>query len=65
MIGTFGTFRGGVHIGPGAPRPRPTRHRLALVLHPDRPGFVSLPAAATDAAGNAVQQTVLRAYGFS
>ncbi|HEX2773010.1 MAG TPA: S8 family serine peptidase [Micromonosporaceae bacterium] len=36
--------------------------RLALVKHPDRAGFVSLRAKATDTAGNTVEQTVIRAY---
>jgi subtilisin family serine protease len=35
---------------------------LAVVTHPDRVGFVSLRATATDTAGNRVEQTVIRAY---
>jgi hypothetical protein len=36
-------------------------HGVAIVRHPDA-GFVSLRTRATDAAGNGVEQTVLRAY---
>jgi hypothetical protein len=36
--------------------------RLALLFHPANARFVSLRAAATDSAGNSVQQTILRAY---
>jgi subtilisin family serine protease len=36
--------------------------RVAHLRHPDRAGFVSLRAQATDAAGNTVQQTIVRAY---
>ncbi len=35
---------------------------LALVQHPETPGFVSLRARAEDAAGNRVTQTVIHAY---
>ena len=35
---------------------------LAQLLHPGDAAFVSLRAAATDSAGNSVQQTILRAY---
>ncbi|MEE6262688.1 S8 family serine peptidase [Plantactinospora sonchi] len=38
---------------------------VALVQHPDRAGFVSLRAAATDRAGNTVRQTVIRAYALT
>jgi subtilisin family serine protease len=33
-----------------------------VVQHPNRPGFVSLRAQATDSAGNTVKQTIIRAY---
>jgi subtilisin family serine protease len=36
--------------------------RQVLVQHPDRAGFVSLRASARDAAGNTVEQTIIRAY---
>jgi subtilisin family serine protease len=36
--------------------------RVALVRHPDRAGFASLRASATDADGNTVRQTIIRAY---
>jgi hypothetical protein len=36
--------------------------RVAHLRHPDRAGFVSLRAAATDTAGNTVRQTIVRAY---
>lgn len=36
--------------------------RTVTVTHPDTTGFVSIRATATDFAGNAVQQTVIRAY---
>jgi subtilisin family serine protease len=35
---------------------------VAMIQHPPRDGFVSLRARATDALGNAVTQTVIRAY---
>jgi subtilisin family serine protease len=35
---------------------------LLALKHPDKAGFVSLRAQATDSAGNTVQQTVIRAY---
>jgi hypothetical protein len=35
---------------------------LAQLFHPRDADFVSLRAAATDSAGNSVQQTILRAY---
>lgn len=34
----------------------------AALQHPNRTGFVSLRASATDTAGNTVQQTIIRAY---
>ena len=42
--------------------PLPVLGNVAVVAHPRRPGFVSLRVTATDSAGNAVTQTVLRAY---
>jgi hypothetical protein len=33
-----------------------------LVNHPAGPGFVSLRTSIVDAAGNAVEETILRAY---
>ncbi|MCA2215907.1 S8 family serine peptidase [Jidongwangia harbinensis] len=36
--------------------------RTVSVTHPEQTGFVSLRATVTDAAGNSVRQTVLRAY---
>jgi subtilisin family serine protease len=36
--------------------------RVAHVRHPDRAGFASLRASATDADGNTVRQTIIRAY---
>ncbi|MEO3819284.1 S8 family serine peptidase [Plantactinospora sp. B24E8] len=36
--------------------------RVAVLTHPTGAGFVSLRAAATDTAGNTVQQTIIRAY---
>ncbi len=42
---------------------QPGSNQLAAVLeHPERAGFVSLRAKATDKAGNTVTQTVVRAY---
>ncbi|MEO3748295.1 S8 family serine peptidase [Plantactinospora sp. B5E13] len=38
---------------------------VVLVQHPDRAGFVSLRADATDRAGNTVRQTVIRAYAIT
>jgi hypothetical protein len=38
--------------------------RYALVDHPAGDGFVSLRASATDRAGNAVEQTIIRAYAL-
>ncbi|HWH01076.1 MAG TPA: S8 family serine peptidase [Pilimelia sp.] len=38
--------------------------RTAHLVHPDRAGYVSLRATARDADGNAVQQTVVRAYAL-
>ncbi len=35
---------------------------VALVDHPSGPGWVSLQASATDAAGNTVEQTIIHAY---
>jgi hypothetical protein len=35
---------------------------VAIVLHPDGDGFVSLRAGATDGDGNSVEQTIIRAY---
>jgi hypothetical protein len=43
-------------------RPVPVSGGRALVGHPARAGFVSLRISATDAAGNSVEQTVIRAY---
>jgi hypothetical protein len=41
-------------------------HRTALVGHPRAGGgFVSLRAAATDSAGNKVEETVIRAYALA
>jgi hypothetical protein len=37
---------------------------FALLKHPAGGGFVSLKAVATDTAGNTVEQTIIRAYGF-
>ncbi|ROP42657.1 hypothetical protein [Saccharothrix texasensis] len=37
---------------------------LAAVVHPAGAKFVSLKARARDAAGNAVDQTIIRAYGL-
>ncbi|MEJ3747195.1 S8 family serine peptidase [Actinomycetes bacterium KLBMP 9797] len=42
----------------------PVRDGAALVRHPAGSGFVSLRATATDAGGNAVEQTIIRAYGY-
>lgn len=39
--------------------------RLVVLHHPDGDGFVSLRASATDADGNTVEQTVIRAYRIS
>lgn len=39
--------------------------RLARMRHPDGPGTVSLRATATDAHGDAVEQTILNAYRLS
>jgi hypothetical protein len=39
-------------------------HRVALVHHPTGSGFVSLRAAATDIAGNTVEETIIRACLF-
>jgi hypothetical protein len=39
--------------------------RLALVAHPAGSGFVSLRARATDNKGNAVEQTIIRAYAIT
>ncbi len=36
--------------------------RVAHLVHPRNAGFVSLRAAATDRAGNAVEETIIRAY---
>jgi subtilisin family serine protease len=38
--------------------------RTATVTHPAGPGFVSLRARARDTAGNALDQTIIRAYGL-
>ncbi|MFC6022526.1 S8 family serine peptidase [Plantactinospora solaniradicis] len=38
---------------------------VVLLQHPNRAGFVSLRAAATDRAGNTVRQTVIRAYAIT
>jgi subtilisin family serine protease len=38
--------------------------RVALLHHPAGGGYVSLKARATDFAGNTVEQTIVRAYGF-
>ena len=35
---------------------------VVLVNHPAGPGFVSLRASAVDAAGNTVDETIIRAY---
>jgi hypothetical protein len=40
------------------------RHHRATVHHPRGTGFVTLKVAATDQAGNTVEQTVTRAYGL-
>ncbi|WP_106253018.1 hypothetical protein [Nonomuraea fuscirosea] len=41
----------------------PTLHRSQVILrHPPNEGFVSLRAASTDATGNTVEQTMIRAY---
>jgi subtilisin family serine protease len=40
-------------------------HRVALLRHPAGPGFVSLRVHVTDAAGNTVTQTVVRAYAIA
>ena len=39
-------------------------NRVALLRHPAGGGFVSLKAKAVDAAGNTVEQTIIRAYRF-
>ncbi len=38
--------------------------RVATVKHPGQPGFVSLRAIAADSRGNAVEQTIIRAYAI-
>ena len=38
------------------------RGGVALLHHPDGPGYVSLRATATDSEGNTVTQTVVCAY---
>jgi len=40
-------------------------HRVATLRHPAGPGFVSLRVQASDAGGNAVSTTVLRAYAIA
>nr|WP_296072383.1 S8 family serine peptidase [uncultured Actinoplanes sp.] len=40
----------------------PVVGNVALVVHPRRPGFVSLRVTATDTTGNTVTQTIRRAY---
>jgi subtilisin family serine protease len=40
------------------------RHHQATILHPRGPEFATLKVAATDHAGNKVEQTVTRAYGL-
>ncbi|WP_147434733.1 S8 family peptidase [Micromonospora musae] len=42
--------------------PLPVIHDVAIVVHPRRPGFVSLRVTATDTADNSVTQTIQRAY---
>jgi hypothetical protein len=42
--------------------PAPVAGGQAAVRHPAAPGYVSLRATATDASGNTVTQTVIRAY---
>jgi hypothetical protein len=50
-------------------RPAPVRgtgdHRVATLRHPGGPGFVSLRVHASDAAGDTVTETVLRAYAIA
>jgi hypothetical protein len=41
-----------------------TRHHQATIHHPRGPEFATLKVAATDHAGNKVEQTVTRAYGL-
>ena len=41
---------------------RSGQHGVVLLKHPAKAGFVSLRAASTDAAGNTVKQTIIRAY---
>lgn len=38
---------------------------LALVIHPPGANFVSLRGTAADVDGNAVEQTIIRAYGLA
>lgn len=38
------------------------RHSEVVLRHPNGDGFVSLRAKSTDLSGNAVEQTVIRAY---
>jgi hypothetical protein len=45
-------------------QPVPVVGGRVRVEHPAGHGFVSLKAAAADAAGNRVEQTVIRAYRF-
>jgi hypothetical protein len=40
-------------------------HRVATLRHPAGPGFVSLRVHASDAGGNAVTTTVVRAYAIA
>jgi hypothetical protein len=40
----------------------PVVKNVAVIVHPRRPGFVSLRVTATDTAGNTVTQTIQRAY---
>ncbi|MET7747620.1 S8 family serine peptidase [Micromonospora sp. NPDC005367] len=42
--------------------PLPVVRDVARIVHPRRPGFVSLRLTATDTAGNTVTQTIQRAY---
>ena len=39
-------------------------HGIAFLRPPAGEGFVSLKASAADAAGNTVEQTIVRAYGY-
>lgn len=48
----------------GSRSPSPNMEEQALLHHPAGDGFVSLKASATDSHGNAVEQTIIRAYAL-